>query len=106
MGRGRGSQSGKMAQKQKKSGKKGDPEGNKPDDSAAEDSKLPGGETDKTHLRDASPEERDAWGRINDRDVARSLRELWDKIPASYRLMVTQYFRDITEPEKSSTGDK
>lgn len=90
-----------MAQKQKKTGKQGDPKGNKPDDSAAKDSKLPEGETAKAHLRDASPEERDAWGRINDRQVARSLRELWDKIPSSYRLMVTQYFRDITEPAEN-----
>ena len=101
MGRGRGSQSGKMAQRQKRGGKEGDPEGNKPDDSAAKDSKLPGGETAKEHLRDATAAERDAWGRINDRNVARSLRELWDKIPASYRLMVTQYFRDITEPAEN-----
>ena len=47
-------------------------------------------------LREASPEERDAWGRINDREVARSLRELWDKIPPSYRLSVTRYFADVS----------
>jgi hypothetical protein len=50
-------------------------------------------------LRDATPDEKDAWGKINDRDVSRSLRELWDKIPPSYRMAVIEYFKDITEEE-------
>jgi hypothetical protein len=83
-------------------GEKGDPKGNKPDDSPAADSSIEKGEKGDTKLRDATADERQAWGRINDRDVARSLKELWDKIPPSYRLMVTQYFRDITEPEKGN----
>jgi hypothetical protein len=53
----------------------------------------------QTALRDATASEKDAWGRINDRDVARSLRELWDKIPGSYRMTVIQYFKDISDPE-------
>ena len=40
-----------------------------------------------------------AGGDGNDRDVARSLRELWDKIPGSYRMTVIQYFKDISDPE-------
>jgi hypothetical protein len=57
-------------------------------------------------LRDLTPDELEAWGRINDREVSRSLRELWDKVPASYRLMVIQYYRDITEPEaEAGPGD-
>lgn len=56
-------------------------------------------------LRDATPDEKDAWGKINDRDVSRSLRELWDKIPPSYRMAVIEYFKDITE-EETDEGDK
>ena len=95
-----------MAQSGKKRGHKGDPKGTKPDDSPASDSSLSNGEAGDAKLRDATADERQAWGRINDRNVARSLRELWDKIPPSYRLMVTQYFRDITEPEKGNEKGK
>ena len=41
--------------------------------------------------------EKEAWGRINDRDVARSLRKLWGKIPPSYRRLVASYYKDITD---------
>ena len=37
------------------------------------------------------------WGRINDREVAKALREGWARIPPSYRRIVARYFRDITE---------
>ena len=73
--------------------------GNTPGDGPAEDTVLKGGTAAEADLRDASTAEREAWGRINDRQVARSLRELWDKIPRSYRLMVTQYYRDLSEIE-------
>ena len=56
-------------------------------------------------MRAATKEEREAWGRINDREVARSLRDMWDKIPPSYRLVVTQYFVDLTNDESESASD-
>ena len=85
----------------------GKAEGSHEPNGPAADTKFPQGEAAEAHLRDASAAERDAWGRINDRDVARSLRELWDKIPPAYRLMVTQYFRDITEPDAGgAAGDE
>src|SRR5688572_26167444 len=57
-------------------------------------------------LRDATADEKEAWGKINDRDVSRSLRELWDKIPPAYRLAVIEYFKDITEEEDEQTSAK
>jgi hypothetical protein len=89
-----------------KNGKDGEAKSGVASGSAAERSKLEEGEAAEAHLRDLSPEEKDAWGRINDRKVARSLREIWDKVPPSYRLMVTQYFREITEPEDLGNGKK
>lgn len=70
-------------------------------DGPAEDSKLEKGEGYDIALKDATAEEKEAWGRINDREVARSLREVWDKIPSSYRLQVIQYFRDLSDVEAS-----
>jgi len=64
------------------------------------------GDAADSKLRDATPEELAAWGKINDREVARSLRELWDKIPLAYRAMVTQYFADITEGESAEGEEK
>jgi hypothetical protein len=64
------------------------------------------GDAADSKLRDATPEELAAWGKINDRDVARSLRELWDKIPLAYRAMVTQYFADITAGEPAEDEAK
>ena len=104
-GRGQGTGSG-VAQRMKgkkpgQKGDEGDPNSNEAGGKGAKKTKLDQTEAADLNLRDATPEEREAWGRINDRDVARSLRELWDKIPQSYRLMVTQYFRELSDPEEA-----
>jgi hypothetical protein len=78
-------------------------------DGPAKDSKLNKGEGYDIALKDATPEEKEAWGRINNREVARSLRELWDKIPSAYRLQVIQYFRDLSDveaPEPDTANEK
>ena len=98
-GSGKGSGSGSGLARGKGRGRNGDPKGDKPSDGAGRKSTVEAGDAGEADLRDASPEERAAWGRINDREVARSLRELWGKIPRSYRLMVTQYYRDLSEIE-------
>lgn len=86
--------------KEKGSGKgKGDPDGTKPSDQAAQDTKLAKGEAPELNLKDPKGKDAEAWGQINDREVARSLRELWGKIPVSYRSLVIQYFKDITDLE-------
>ena len=73
-------------------------------DKAASKTRLNQEDSGEDKLRDASPDEAEVWGRINDREVARSLRELWDKIPRSYRLMVSQYFKDLSDPEPAKAG--
>lgn len=70
----------------------------------AKETRLDQDPSGETALREATAEEREAWGRINDRDVAKSLKEAWDKIPQTYRLMVTQYFRDLSDPEPVKSG--
>jgi hypothetical protein len=82
----------------------GDPSKNDASEKAAKKTKLDQEEDAAMKLRDATPEELEAWGRINDREVARSLKELWDKIPPSYRLMVTQYFKELSDPEAEKTA--
>ena len=47
-------------------------------------------------MREATASEKEAWGAINDREVQRSLKELWGKIPVSYRQLVAEYYKDIT----------
>ena len=48
---------------------------------------------------------RDQWGKINDREVQRSLRELWTRMPVRYRQLVKGYYDDINgvapAPKKS-----
>lgn len=78
---------------------KGKPKSNDPRGEGAEDSELDQQEPADVALRDATPEEKEAWGKINDREVARTLKEVWDKIPQSYRLMVTQYFKELSDPQ-------
>ena len=53
-------------------------------------------------MNDVGAKDREAWGKTNLRDVSTSLKGVWDKIPVTYRQLVTQYFRDISdlEPEK------
>lgn len=91
---------------QAKGKKKGQTKQNKGDPNGAKETKLDQDEAADMALRDATPEEKDAWGKINDRETARSLKELWDKIPQSYRLMVTQYFKDLSDPDSAKTAGK
>lgn len=90
-----------LAQGAKK--KPGSPSKQKPGDTPAKDSKFPRGKPDQKYLRDVDHDSKEIWGQINDREVARSLRELWGKVPVAYRGLVAQYFLDITElaPESS-----
>ena len=55
------------------------------------------GRAEGENLRDDVARDRKAWGRVNQRDVERSLQGVWDKIPPRYRHVVTQYFRDLAE---------
>jgi hypothetical protein len=82
----------------------GDPNGNRPSDEHARQTKIDEGKHDEVERRDGDKDQ-EAWGRINDRAVARSLRELWNKIPVSYRSRVAQYFKDITELEPSEKSN-
>jgi hypothetical protein len=84
----------------------GGPAGASAEGSGADRTRLREGDAADSNLRDATPEELAAWGKINDREVARSLRELWDKIPLAYRAMVTQYFADITAGEPAEGEEK
>ena len=56
-------------------------------------------EKGETALKDVGEKDREAWGKANLRDVATSLKGVWDKIPVTYRQLVTQYFRDISDLE-------
>ena len=61
-----------------------------------------GGQEGKTALKDVGDKDREKWGSTNLRDVATSLKGVWDKIPVTYRQLVTQYFRDISDLEPES----
>jgi hypothetical protein len=37
------------------------------------------------------------WGKINDREVRRSLQEVWGRMPTRYRKLVSQYYKDIND---------
>jgi len=56
------------------------------------------------NLRESIARDSDAWGSINDRDVAKALQDLWGKIPPGYRRIVAQYFKDISGLEAESAG--
>lgn len=83
-------------------GKEGNPEGAKPNDNPARDTRLRKGQATPAVLKDREFADPEVWGKINDREVARSLSELWGKIPVAYRRIVAQYYRDITELEESA----
>ncbi len=98
---------------QKKNGKgKGQKPGQKPGEGDPQQSQQPNEPAKDTKIKDdpyagkinrrKGADDNEAWGKINNREVARSLRELWGKIPIPYRGMVSQYFKDITDlaPEK------
>ena len=69
----------------------------------AEKSEVAKGRTPSTNLKESKASDADAWGNVNDRDVARSLQDLWGKVPPSYRKVVTQYFKDISGLEQEAS---
>jgi hypothetical protein len=85
-----------------KNGSKGDPKG-PGNANVAQKSKVSKGKPKSGELRDPA-QDADAWGKVNDREVAKSLLDLWGKVPPSYRKTVIQYFKDISglEPEPAS----
>ncbi len=81
----------------------GQPKGARPTDSPASDSKVQEGKPDSEALRDRELADKEAWGRINDRDVQASLRELWGKMPGLYRRLVSQYYTDLNDIESDES---
>ena len=49
------------------------------------------------NLRKLTPDEKEMWGKINDREVRRSLQEVWGRMPTRYRRLVSQYYKDIND---------
>ncbi len=88
----------------KKGQKPGDPRGNKPTQTASKDSKLRKGDPGEAHLKALPPSLRDQWGKINDREVQRSLHEMWTRMPVRYRQLVKGYYEDINEIQTSKRG--
>jgi hypothetical protein len=76
-------------------GQNGPPGGNR-QGGPADRSKVAKGDPGEKKLRESAAKDRDAWGSINEREVAKSLQDLWGKIPPSYRQVVSQYFKDIS----------
>jgi len=76
-------------------GQNGQPRGHK-QAGPADRSKVAKGDPGEKKLRDPAAKDQDAWGSINEREVAKSLQDLWGKIPPSYRQVVSQYFKDIS----------
>ncbi|MCH2580763.1 MAG: hypothetical protein MK133_06130, partial [Planctomycetes bacterium] len=70
---------------------------NKPRDQTADNSKLRQGEAAEVNLRKLTPNEKEMWGRINDREVRKSLQEVWGRMPTRYRKLVSQYYKDIND---------
>lgn len=95
---------GKGKGKSGQAGKDGDPKGANPSDTPAKDTLIRKGETRDPVLRDPGHDSTEIWGRIKDREVARSLKEVWGKIPAAYRRIVAQYYLDITDLAPKSTA--
>lgn len=59
------------------------------------------------NLRKLTPDEKEMWGKINDREVRRSLQEVWGRMPTRYRKLVSQYYKDINDlspPTKKPAG--
>jgi hypothetical protein len=84
-------------------GQKGDPKG-AGKGKAAEKSAIAKGENGQKKLRDSTGKDSDAWGSVNDREVAKALQDLWGKIPPAYRRTVSEYFKDISGLETSKSG--
>jgi hypothetical protein len=101
------SASSKAAAARRKAGQKGEPKDGKKT-GPANQSATAKTEAGKKNLRDPSAKDSDAWGGVNEREVAKSLQDLWGKIPPSYRGVVAAYFKDIsglkTEPPPPAAG--
>jgi tetratricopeptide (TPR) repeat protein len=93
---GRGGRGQGQGQGRRRNGE-GDPREPRPGDQAAEETKFPAGKPEEPTARDPGQKSEEFWGRINDREVARSLRELWHKIPPAYRDVVARYYLDISD---------
>jgi len=65
-------------------------------DAAADRSKLSKEKAGDTKLKDPARKDEDAWGSINEREVAKALQDLWGKIPPEYRKVVADYFKDVS----------
>ena len=83
----------KAGKKNGKDGKEGDPKDGK--NGPAKDSDIAKNDPRGANLKESTAKDQDAWGKINERDVARSLQDLWGKVPPEYRQLVAQYFKDI-----------
>jgi hypothetical protein len=86
-------------------GQNGAPRGHK-QGGPADRSKVAKGDPGEKKLRDPAAKDQDAWGSINEREVAKSLQDLWGKIPPSYRQVVSQYFKDISGLAPSPPASK
>ncbi len=86
-------------------GQKGDPAG-KGQGKAAQRSQVSQADPGQKKLRESAAKDSDAWGSVNDREVAKALQDLWGKIPPSYRRTVSEYFKDISglESARSASG--
>ncbi len=70
---------------------------NKPRDETAGKTRLRQGDAAEVNLRKLTPDEKEMWGKINDREVRRSLQEVWGRMPTRYRKLVSQYYKDIND---------
>ena len=86
-------------------GTSGKPTNSKQSSNPADDTSLGAGEEVPLYLRRPPKTLAEAWGRINDREVARSVQELWETVPVSYRELVEQYYLDIADMEASAESD-
>jgi hypothetical protein len=86
-------------------GEKGDPKG-AGKGKAADRSQIAKGENGQKKLRESTGKDSDAWGSVNDREVAKALQDLWGKIPPGYRRTVSEYFKDISGLETSKPSSE
>ena len=84
-------------QEQQQANQQRDGDRNKPRDETEGNSKLRQGEAAEVNLRKLTPNEKEMWGRINDREVRKSLQEVWGRMPTRYRKLVSQYYKDIND---------
>ncbi len=75
-------------------------------DGPADRSKASRKDPADSKLRDPGRKDADAWGSINEREVARSIQDLWGKIPPEYRKLVADYFKDVSGLAPQDRGEK